>query len=84
MGKQRTYAGAYSDENFNDNGKDRIRNAGAGPYASYPSRTPNQYVNSDGKSPIQLDTDKITKSADDNQNLTAWRKRGGWSGPVSD
>ena len=82
MGKQRTYAGAYSDNDFNDNGKDKIRNAGAGPYASYPGRKPNQYVNDDGKSPIQLDTDRVTKSGDDNQNLTEMRRRGGFSGPV--
>ena len=83
MGKQRTYAGAYSDENFNDNGKDKIRNAGAGPYASYPGRKPNQYVNDDGKSPIQLDTDRVTKSGD-GPSLTDMHKRGGFSGPVSD
>jgi hypothetical protein len=32
MGKQRTECGAYSDENFNDGSKDKIRNVDWGPY----------------------------------------------------
>jgi hypothetical protein len=32
MAKQRTVTGAYSDENFNDSSKDKIRNVDWGPY----------------------------------------------------
>jgi len=83
MGKQRTYAGAFSDENFNDNGKDKIRNAGAGPYAFYPSRKPNQYTTDEGNTPISVGTDKLTK-AGDGPSLSEMHRRGGFSGPVSD
>ena len=73
-----TYKGKYSDD-FKES-----KVTGLSRDAYYPGRTPNKYVTDNGKSPIQLDTDRVTKSGDDNQNLTAWRKRGGFSGPVSD
>ena len=76
LGKQRTYRGAYSDDDAFI--KRQVTNVGRDNY--YPSRRPNVYVTDDGKSPIpvNVDANRYDSIGTEGDGLS-----GGFSGPVS-